>query len=333
MRTSLYWEAFAEITITRLVRPRLGDPFLIVTNTASDLGLAEACLAAGMRAGADTQLVVKPRLARGAASNLGPILSDAIRASKLILDLCDEIVPDPATIEARSEGTRVLVTRVEGIEDYVVRALLDVDYEAMMRNAEMMAKLLDETKHCRVISPQGTDVSFDLMPRKSAINDGALSKDGEVDFFPGAQVGIAPVEETINGTIVVDASDTVQGIVQSPYTLIMKNGVVTAVEGGREADVIRNRLESLNDEKIYRLCHLCVGLNPQAGISGNMIEDERMLGAVEFGFGYQDPKWGGTVGLSPYEEDVVLATPKIYLDGKEMSGGGKLNPEMGFEEM
>jgi leucyl aminopeptidase (aminopeptidase T) len=334
MRTSLYWEAFAEVTVTRLVRPKPGDPFLIITNTAGDISLAEACLAAGMRAGADTQLIVKPRPARGAPPKLGPILSDAIRASKFILELCNEgVIRDPATVEARSKGTRVLVTNVKGIEDYVIRALLDVDVEAMMRNAEVMAKLLNETKHCRVTSPQGTDVSFDLMPRKSAINDGALSKDGEVDFFPGAQVGIAPVEETINGIIVVDASDTVQGIVQTPYTLIMKNGIITAIEGGKEADVIRNRFESLNDEKIYRLCHLCVGLNPQAGISGDMIEDERMLGMIEFGFGYQDPKWGGTVGLSSYEEDVVLATPTIYLDGKEMSGGGKLNPEMGFEEM
>ncbi|GAF93914.1 unnamed protein product [marine sediment metagenome] len=64
-----------------------------------------------------------------------------------------------------------------------------------------------------------------------------------------------------------------------------------------------------------------------------MTEDERMLAAVDFGFGYQSPDFGGTVGLSPYHEDVMLATPTIYLDGKEMSGSGKLNSEMGFEEI
>jgi len=331
MRTSLYWEAFAEATITSLVRPGPGDPFLIITSTTHDISLAEACLAAGLRAGADTQLIIKPRRVRGAASKLGPILSDAIRASKFILDLCDEIDTDPATIETRKNGTRLLVTTVKGVEDYVVRALLDVDVEAMIRNAELVAKLWDQTKHCRVTSPQGTDVSFDLIPRKSIIGDGALSEDGEVDFFPGAQVSIAPVEETINGIIVVDASDSVQGVVHTPYSLIMKNGAITAVEGGKEADVMRNWLERCDDEKLYRLCHFSVGLNPQAGISGNMIEDERKLAAVDFGFGYQDPAFGGTVGLSPYHEDIMLATPTIYLDGREMSGGGKLSSEMGFE--
>ena len=64
-----------------------------------------------------------------------------------------------------------------------------------------------------------------------------------------------------------------------------------------------------------------------------MTEDERMLAAVDFGFGYQDPKFGGTVGLSPYHMDIMLATPTVYLDDKEMSGGGKLNHELGFEQM
>jgi leucyl aminopeptidase (aminopeptidase T) len=335
MRTSLYWEAFAEAIVTRCVRPEPGDPFLIITTTASDISLAEACLAAGIRAGADTQLMVIPRIAYGAASTNkpGPIISDAILASKLILELCDWMGLRPAISEARSRGTRMLLTHPKGVEDYVIRALLDVDVEAMIHNAELVAKLWDQTKHCRVTSPQGTDVSFDLMPRRSVIADGALSRDGEQDYCPGAQVSIAPVEETINGKIVIDASDSVQGIVHTPYSFTMEKGVITAIEGGKEADVMRNWLASRNDGNIYRLCHFSIGLNPQAGISDNTIEGERILAGIDFGFGSQDPDFGGTLGPCPHHEDVMLATPTIYLDGKEMSGGGKLNHEMGFEEM
>lgn len=195
-----------------------------------------------------------------------------------------------------------------------------------------MKKLSDQTKHCRVTSPQGTPISFDLMPRKTSIGDGALSQDGEVDFFPGAQISIAPVEETMNGTILIDASDNVQGLVHIPYSFAMKNGVITAVGGGKEANVMWNWLKSRNDEKIYRLCHFSVGLTPEAGISGNMVEDERMLAAVGFGFGYQNTDLGGTIGLSAYHVDTMLATPTIYLDGEEVSGAGKLNPQIGFEE-
>jgi leucyl aminopeptidase (aminopeptidase T) len=332
MSDILYWEQFAEAVVQQLVRPQPGDPFLIITDVAEDINVAEACLAAGLRAGADAQLIIKQRLARGAASKPGPILSEAILASKLILSFCGGIVRAPATIEARRRGTRLLSTGLKGIEEYAVCALLDVDIPAMLRNADRVAKLWDGAKRGRLTSPQGSDVSFDLMPRKSIIGDGALTEDGEVDLFPGAQVSIAPVEETINGAIVVDASDSVQGVVHAPYTMTIEKGAIVAIEGGKEADVMRNWLESRNDEKIYHLCHYSIGLNPQAGISGNMIEDERMLTAIDFGFGYQDPKFGGTVGLSPYHMDIMLATPTTYIDGKEMSGGGKLNPEMGFEQ-
>jgi len=336
MRSNIFWDEFAEAIVKRLVRPNPGDPFLILCDLASEIGLAEACLSAGLRAGADTQLLIKTRLVKHGAHKPGPILSEAILASKLILAFgfaCAGVGRSEAMIKTRERGARVLCTNLRGIEDYAIRALLDVDYEAMIRNAELVAELWENTKHCRVTSPQGTDVTFDLAPRRSLIGDGALSEDGEIDYFPGAQVSIAPIEETINGTIVIDASDSVQGLVHNPYSFTMQNGVITEVVGGKEADTMRDWLDTRNDETIYHLCHFSLGLNPQAGISGNLIEDERKLTAVDFGFGYQDPSFGGKVGLSPYHMDIMLASPTVFLDGKEMSGAGKLNPEMGFEEM
>ena len=59
MKSNLYWDEFADATIRSLVRPEPGDPLLIIADTANDIVLAEACLAAGIRAGADTQKVVK----------------------------------------------------------------------------------------------------------------------------------------------------------------------------------------------------------------------------------------------------------------------------------
>ncbi len=333
MHTTLFWEQFAEVTVRQLVRPEPGDPFLIITDTSQDISLAEACLAAGIRAGADTQLIVKPRSTHNSAEKLGPVLSEAILASKLILVFCDGIGRDPATMEARNRGTRTLSTSVKGIEEYVIRATLDVDVEAMIRNGELVKKLWDQTKVARVTTPQGTDVSFQLAPRITTVDDGALSKFGEDDFFPGAQISVAVVEDTFNGTIVVDASDGLQGIVHNPYTLKVEKGVITAIQGGGEAEVVRNWLASRNDPKVYRHSHLSLGMNPQAGISGNLIEDERKLGALDFGWGFQYPELGGTTGYSPYHWDIMLATPSIYLDGKLMSEVGKLNPEMGFEEM
>ena len=330
----LYWEQFAEATIRKLVRPEPGDPLLILADDSTDTALAQACFAAGIRSGADTQLLYFKRVASGAASEPGPIMSHAILNAKLILSLCLGTIRTPATLEARANGTRVLNTVVTGIEDYVVRALLDIDYEAMIRNAERMGELFEQTKICRTTTAEGTDFTCEFAPRKALVGDGALTEDGEVDFFPGAQLSIAPVESTINGTIVVDASDGVQGMVAAPYSMAVENGVVTAIEGGKEANAMRGWMESRGDADIYKLCHYSIGLNPQAGISGNLIEDERMLGSLDLGFGYQDPKFGGTVGsASPYHQDIMIASPRVELDGVVLCEKNNLNPDLGFEKM
>ena len=100
-----------------------------------------------------------------------------------------------------------------------------------------------------------------------------------------------------------------------------------------EGNKIKEWLEACNQENIYHLCHFTIGLNPEAGISGNLVEDERKVAAVDFGFGYQSSDLGGTVGPCDYHMDVVISSPSIFLDGKEMSGRGKFNPKMGFKNM
>jgi len=328
MSSGLYWAEFADVVIESLMRPGAGDPLLVVADTTNDMNLAEACLAAGLRAGADTQLMIKQRHVHGSASSPGPILSDAIRASRMILVLCGGICRAPATVEATAKGTRVLASPTVnegGIEEYVIRALLDVNIEAMNRNAELVAGLWNGTKVCRIASPQGTDLTFEMRPGASSVGDGAITEDGEIDFFPGTQVNTYPAEETVNGTIVIDASDSIQGLVHTPYSFTMEKGGITSVEGGKEADVMRKWLATRNDDRIYKIWHVSMGMNPQAGISGNMIEDERMLAAIDFGF--------GDAQVCPYHMDIMLATPTVHLDGKPMSGGGELNRELGFEEM
>ena len=333
MHNNLNWDEFADATIRLLVQPEKDDPVLIIADTSNNIVLAESFLAAAIRHGADAQLIIKKRYPKHTASLPGPILSDAILASKKILSLCEGIVRAPATIEARSKGTQLLSTVVEGIEDYVIRALLDVDFDGMITNAKLVAKLWDATKNCQVVTLEGTDVTFELAPRASLIGDGAITEEGEVDYYPGAQVSIAPVEETINGRIVIDASDSVNGVVNTPYTFTVVDGIITSVDGGSEAASMRSWLDSRNDDTIYKLCHFSIGLNPQAGISGNMIEDERKLTAIDFGFGYQDPKFGGTVGLSPYHMDIMLSAPTVILDGKVMSGEGSFSSGMGFVDV
>lgn len=332
MNSNLHWDEFAEALVRRMIRPQEGDAFLILADTATDPGLAQACLSAGLRAGADTQLMIYRRIAWGETAHFGPIVLDAIRASRFILGFHCNFLRTDAAREALAKGTRILSTEPWDMEAFLISGFLDVDYEAMIHNGEVVAKLWDKTEKCVVVSKGGTDIRFELAPRKSVVSDGMLTEDGELDYFPGLQVTAAPVEETINGKVVVDADD-VQGILHTPYTMEIERGVITAIEGGLEANKMRQWMETRNDETIYHLCHFSFGLNPKALLSANFSEGERLFGCVDFGFGNQPQGLGGTVGTSPYHMDIIIASPTIYLDGKVMSDRNQLNYELGFVEM
>lgn len=338
MRSILFWQEFAHVVVSRLVNPDPGDSFLVVADTASDLNLAQACLTAGIAAGADTQLSVVSRLPRNSGKELVPSLQRAIQASKhiLVLGLSGNLVRDPAALEAVEKGARILSANVSGIEDYCLRAVLDVDIDRMVRNSERVRELWNDTKVCRVTSPQGTDLTYELMPRKTLVGDGATTYDGEIDFFPGAQINVAPVENTINGLIVVDGSDVHNGKIHNSVLPSPRGGRHHEYRGGgtgsREgAGLARDHRR--RREKVYRLSHASMGMNPAAETSGHIMEDERKLAAMVFGFGFQYPEMGGTIGYCAYHWEVTLSTPTVYLDDKQMSGGGKLNLDMGFEPM
>ena len=82
----------------------------------------------------------------------------------------------------------------------------------------------------------------------------------------------------------------------------------------------------------YRI-HLWEQYFLEAGISGNMIEDERLLGSVDFGFGSQSKSFEGNVGISPYHMDIILRSPTVLLDGKTMIENNSFNEKMGFLKM
>ena len=333
MSTQHKWDSFADIVVKRFINPEPGSSLLILGDIETDKGLSSACLASALRLDTEAQLMIYKRITWGNEATFSPAVEAAIKNSKYILGLHTNFINTDAAREALAKGARILATQPWGIEDYLLQGVLDVDLDSMIFNGELSKKLWDSTDKCEVKSSIGTDISFNFGNRPTIIGDGMVTEDGEVDFFPGVQVNIAPIEETINGKIVIDASDNVQGVLKDPYSFTIEKGAITKVEGGLEANVMRNWLESRNDPIIYKLCHFTIGLNPKAGISGNMIEDERLLGSVDFGFGSQGKVFQGNVGLSPYHMDIILRSPTVILDGKIMIENNSFNQEMGFKKL
>lgn len=325
------WKDLGDIAVHRMAGVKAGENLLVLADTETDPEVAQACFDAGLEAGARASLLVIPFMAHTDTSDLDSATIGAIAGADVVIGLCETMFTEKeSTGRALEAGVRIASTNVRGMEDFVIEGVRDVDYDLMIEVGTRIGELWLKTKLCRVTSPFGTDISFDIRDRPIDLGTGMATEPGQADFFPGVSVANAPIEKTIQGTIVVDGNIPPGRLPSAPVTLHLRDGVIVDVEGGEDADALRAYFAESNDPIATHLCHFTLGLNPRARTSGSVHQDEHVLGAVTFGFGSQAPAFAGTVPPCNVHCDVVLTTAKIECDGRVMLENNVLNENMGF---
>ncbi len=132
-----------------------------------------------------------------------------------------------------------------------------------------------------------------------------------------------PIEGTTEGTLVVDAA--VAGwlyIEEGPIIIKIKEGLITSIDGGKEAEILKEHLANKNDANIYNIAEIGIGLNPECRLGGGVMEDEGLFGTAHIDIG-SNITLGGTVHAKGHE-DLMLWDPCIELDDKIVQKGKKL---------
>lgn len=198
----------------------------------------------------------------------------------------------------------------------------DVDYEQLRIAHNRIKDTLNAGSRVHIKTERGTDVEMSIGGRSAIASDGNFTVPGKGGNLPAGEVYIPPVEESINGTIVIDASSRnlyKTEIVREPITLIVKNGRIVDIHGGVEADILDQSLRVVEEhakhpERVRIICELGIGLNPKARVIGTTIIDEKVLGTAHFGIGSN--VWFGGANRTIVHLDQVFNNPKIFVDGK-----------------
>jgi len=144
--------------------------------------------------------------------------------------------------------------------------------------------------------------------------------------FLAGQIGWSPELETINGTIIFDGSvDPPIGKLEEPIELTIKDGRVTEIKGGKDAEQFERWLEKFDDENMFRLAHICYGFNPGARLTGNILEDERVWGCTEWGLGYMSDYNYPPDGIqAPTHTDGICLNSTVWLDDEKLLEKGSI---------
>ncbi len=308
--------------VSSCARLKPGENVLVLADSIVDRYLVDAFANAAYALGGETQVMVfgtRPEINREPPK----AVAAAMAASDLVLDLITQYIIHTYTYrKVREGGTRILCGT--GItEDMVIRMVGGVDYNVLVERGQRLRALFAAAGELRVHTGDDAVLTMSLAGRPPILRDGLLDGPGDLDYLPGAQLSMAPVEETINGEIVVDGSAYPPvGLLDAPLRLTFEKGRMVKVQGSGQAALWKGWLEHFDDPKMLCLAHISVGLNPAARLCGNILEDERIAGCFVIGMGSQMEYFQGTVGKASSHSDVVAVRPDIYLDGETIVTDG-----------
>jgi len=207
----------------------------------------------------------------------------------------------------------------------ITRAMLErtmtADYGEVKRRSQAIAALLTSGTEVTITSDKGTDLTFGIEGRDGISDDGDLREKGSFGNLPAGEGFIAPLEGTATGSIVFDGSVVpFQELLEEPITVSMADGFAVDFSGGR-AEEWRSHMEP-HGRDAFNLAELGVGTNEKATLTGNILEDEKIIGTVHLAFG-DNHTFGGTVTV-PSHLDGLVTAPTVEIDGKRILEAGKL---------
>jgi len=223
-----------------------------------------------------------------------------------------------AVRQAIKDGSRVATMPGMTLEMFT-KGGMSADFNIIKKNIGEMSNLLRRKRIINVKSETGTNVTFEVNWREWKLDDnGICNRPRMLTNLPAGKIFTLPREGTMNGTIVIDGSWD-SDLVDEPVFLHVENGLVVDVKGGTAAAQIRQtfgeaarRLKSKDQENVWTIAEFGFGMNPNARMAGNVLEDEKRLGTAYFSIG-DNTTLGGTAAVG-IQISGVLERPSIWMD-------------------
>lgn len=313
MRSEQLAQGFAKLVEVN-GRVQSGEVVVVVTDgTMAEIaeGVAETAAAFG----AEVVTCIQPPRARDGEEPAAPVAAAMAEADVIFTPVSTSVTHTKAMRTALDRGARAILmtAHTEGV--LTSSALLDTDFEKQAELCRRIGTAFDNGREVRLSSPRGTDLSFSIVGRKANVLTNIPSP-GELAPVPDIEVNVVPVTGSANGTLIADASVPYLGIgvLEEPVVCKIVDGFITSIEGGQQARILDDALRSYEDRNCYNVAELGIGLNPNARLTGDMLEDEGVLGTIHIGIGTSHTL-GGEV-MAPTHYDLLMWQPIIEVDGR-----------------
>jgi leucyl aminopeptidase (aminopeptidase T) len=293
------------------IRP--GENALVIADPALQ-GLAQALRDAAGEAGADAVLALMDERETDGTEPPPPVAAALEACDVFIAPTSRSLSHTQARRRASNRGARGAT--MPGVTEDMLARVMAVDFGVMAARSNAVATLLDGASEAHLTCPRGSDFRVDLSGRHGLADDGRLTDRGAFGNLPCGEAFIAPLNG--EGTIVA-ASLSPLGLSAEPATLTVRDGHIAAAQAGLGPDYLA--LLQAHGDAGTNLAELGVGTNDRAELTGQVLEDEKILGTVHVAFG-ASAGIGGTVSV-PIHLDVVVLEATLVIGGQTVLDAGR----------
>jgi leucyl aminopeptidase (aminopeptidase T) len=333
-------EAAAWVAVTVSLKVTEGERVLIVSNPRPEVAaIAEALYDASLGAGGRPVLLFQPVKTQFDFAEPAVLAAFNAKPEVFISLSDDRLGKDPAGIASPYEHAGIKYDHILHMNIFGEKncrafwsplvtmecftRTVPIDYLELRNRCAEIKQMLDEAVEVRVTAPGGTAIVAGLRGRAARTDDGDFSTPGSCGNLPAGEAFISLENGTSRGRICFDGSiSTNEGdiVIKTPVECAVENGFVRKISGGEEAAALlrtieaaeRNAVELEKNGKLpegggelyarnaRNIGEFGIGLNPEARITGRMLEDEKASGTCHF-----------AVGMN-YDEDAPCL---IHLDG------------------
>jgi leucyl aminopeptidase (aminopeptidase T) len=289
------------------------DVVVVVDEPLQDLG--EKLRTAAQQSGADAVLtVMSPRPTDG--SEPPAPVAEALAACDVFIAPASRSLSHTLARKRASEAGARGATMPHVTADMLAR-LMAIDFDRMRSRSHAVAELLDKAGEAHVTCPRGSDLTLDLNGRHGIADDGDLTAPGSFGNLPCGEGFIAP--RGGEGTMFARSIAAIGLTHGHPAKLTVSGGRITDATGP-EGEQLLTILREHGDAGT-NLAELGVGTNDRATLTGNVLEDEKILGTVHVAFG-ASIAIGGTVSV-PIHLDCVVTEASLEIDGTRVLDEGR----------
>ncbi len=271
---------YTNIVLKKCLGLRRDESFLVITDNRL-LNLGKEFLDAAKKITNKTKLIkiLIPRVHGTEPSS--KVAKEMLDYDVELLITTKSLSHTNARINACKKGARIVT--MPGITKEILERTIDIDYNKLTRVHKRLGDIIDKGKEVKIMTKLGTDLTFSIEGRKAFGRDaGLFTKKGSFGNLPTGEIFIAPVEGTADGVYIVDASFAGIGKLKSPIKVYAKDGYAVKIDG-EKANILNKLLDSAG-KKARNIAEFGIGTNEKAKITGNILEDEKVISTCHIAF-------------------------------------------------